>query len=46
MADRFRSAQQRSHCELEDRTWRGPFHFVVLADPQFGLLHRDKSWKE
>ncbi|EDQ88614.1 uncharacterized protein MONBRDRAFT_37443 [Monosiga brevicollis MX1] len=26
--------------------WDGDFDFVVLADPQLGLLHRNESWTE
>ena len=30
----------------EEGAWRGSFHFVQLADPQLGMLHRDASWHE
>ena len=30
----------------EEGAWRGSFHFVQLADPQLGMLHRDASWRE
>jgi hypothetical protein len=46
MADAARFAQsatgQRHHA-LTDPTWQGPFHFVVLADPQLGLYHKARK---
>lgn len=44
--DRFTAAQGRQHAQLDDKQWSGPFFFMVLADPQLGLLHKDEKWTE
>lgn len=47
--NRFRMAQRRTYegfTQEEEGEWDGDYDFVQLADPQFGMLHFDKSWKE
>lgn len=44
MDRRFTAAAGRRHALLADSTWRGPFAFVVLADPQLGLYKKDTEW--
>ena len=29
-----------------ERCWSEPFFFALLADPQFGMLHSNSSWRE
>lgn len=46
---RFLMAQDRIHQQLrreDEGIWKGTYDFVQLADPQFGMLHRDQGWLE
>ena len=31
---------------VDEKFWAGDFIFVVLADPQFGMLRENESWGE
>mmetsp|Transcript_5578 Transcript_5578/g.7256 ORF Transcript_5578/g.7256 Transcript_5578/m.7256 type:complete len:460 (+) Transcript_5578:31-1410(+) len=47
--DRFLKAQNRTFNGLtkdKEKTWKGKFSFVVMADTQLGMLKQDKSWDE
>ena len=46
---RFRVARDRGYAGFgaaEEGAWRGSYYFVQLADPQLGMLLRDRSWSE
>ena len=46
---RFHLAENRVFQGLEyesEGEWQGGYDFVQLADPQLGMLHRDRYWTE